>query len=199
MIDPSTISIAGGPPVTPTATVTTAATAQPPGTSASSPPGEDFVTLCGRRYPARKYRLVDDLREAEQYLLNRRKAPLAAIAPELAALKDLPEARDALLKIAYEDLRRPDDMKHLTPTEVAGWLRTPDGLAFSIHQVTRDLNPELKDLEVVKRLVWTMVREAGEKFVEEKLLEQRNKLVQQQQEGGAPSTASVAQPAPAST
>lgn len=85
----------------------------------------------------------DDFKEVEQYLLEQRRDPLAAIKDELARVKDNPVLVDKLVDRAYRDLRKAGNVDAISHKDVADYLDTREGAIRSLWLMVRKSRPDV--------------------------------------------------------
>lgn len=165
------------------------------------------IVLAGQTYMARPFDYARDFREIEQYLVDSRQSPVAAAAAvrETLARYPDPELKKELYDRLYADIRRSDeDRRSAALKDVAVWLDTVPGFAFTIWQVIRDQHPELQGTEhdpyqgqaTVLKLLWQTAAEEGKKAALARLKRERDSAVANK--GGQPSTDSAGPSAPES-
>lgn len=110
----------------------------------------------GRRYAITPLNAGTDFDELEAHLRSTRYDPVAAVAAKLKGVTD-PEIRREFLDRAYRDITKPPEQQKLPAHEVAAWLDTLDGLAYSMHMQMARADPA-----ITLAFVRTMLADIGE-------------------------------------
>jgi hypothetical protein len=129
--------------------------------------GKVFIVLSeSERYELPPLDLAKDRPEIERYYVEHCHTPVAAIAKEMDALKDLPELRKEFLDRAYADIQRKGELIVPDVDEVRTFLNTQPGIIFTYYLMLRKKYPQVtldKTREICERAGQQMLLEARDK------------------------------------
>ena len=136
--------------------------------SATPAKPDTTIEFCGKTYPARKFNVQRDTEEIRAHLRTLRGDPLETILPALKKHQDNPAVTKALVDRAYAEMRRScSDEPDIDQAEIARWIESPAGLAFTTWLIVRDFVPELKDLATVEAMAWQFIQVESDRRVAE--------------------------------
>lgn len=118
--------------------------------------GRNFLVAHGQAYQISPLDPQTDMLDLEKHYALLRNDPVDAILSKADKLQKYPQLLKEFMDRAYADLRKKKGFDKPTDAELLQFLRTRDGLFWSLARQLRRHNPELTDDQV-----WDIIRTAG--------------------------------------